>query len=227
MNKYVIGIFAHPDDAAFGPSGTLYLAAQQGSQVHLICATCGGAGVNLDGHQNLADIREAEEKRASELIGVTSLELFRYDDGTLSNNLYLEIAQRIINHITPLISLGDEMTLITFDSNGLSGHIDHIVITQATTYAYLKLREKFPDATLRLKYFCLSDKVVPTANTDWLYMPRGRSVDLIDEMIDVSSVRERKLEIMHAHHSQRSDAEAIIAMSGDKLYEENFYYFRD
>mgnify|MGYP003439702473 FL=1 len=227
MNKYVIGIFAHPDDAAFGPSGTLHMAAQSGSEVHLICATCGDAGMNVDQVENLADVREAEEKRASELIGVTSLELFRLSDGELCNNKYIEIADRVVAHIESLLEGANEVTLITFDTNGLSGHVDHIVMSLAATYAYLKLRESHPDVTFQLKYFCLSDQVMKTANTNWIYGPKGRSSTEIDETIDVSSVRERKLEIMHAHHTQRSDARAIISLSGDKLFEENFYYYKD
>ncbi|RYG32189.1 MAG: PIG-L family deacetylase, partial [Chitinophagaceae bacterium] len=101
--------------------------AQNGADIHLICATCGGAGTNPDAKDNLADIRELEEKEAAEIVGVQSLELLRYEDGTLCNNSYLEIAEKVMAYIRKTLADCSEpydVTLITFDSNGLSGHID-------------------------------------------------------------------------------------------------------
>jgi len=227
MKSVTFGIFAHPDDAAFGPSGTLCLAAQSGD-VHLVCATCGGNGANPDHVSSLSDVREAEEKHAAELIGASSLELFRYEDGTLNNNLYLELGNKIITHVHNTLEKyrePTEATLITFDTNGLSGHIDHIAVALATTYAYLSLHAHYP--TMRLKYFCLSDEVVPHANTDWLFMPKGRVNQDISETIDVRSVKEQKLEIIHAHATQRADADHNIAMMGDHLFNECFYEYKD
>ena len=54
MKKLLFGIFAHPDDEAFGPSATLYKAAQAGTDVHLIVVTDGDSGANVDGHKDLA-----------------------------------------------------------------------------------------------------------------------------------------------------------------------------
>ena len=185
MTRYIFGIFAHPDDAGFGPSGTLTMASQDGAEVHLICATCGGAGVNTAAHENLADVREREEQAAAEIMGVTSCEMLRYDDGQLCNEKYLEIADRVITHIRKTVTGPDsEITLITFDPNGISGHIDHIVMSNVTTYAYLKLRDEYD---MQLKYFCIPEAFSPAANTDWTYMPNGRSAEEIDEVIDVRS----------------------------------------
>ena len=36
MKKIIFGIFAHPDDEAFGPSGTLLLETRSGTELHLI-----------------------------------------------------------------------------------------------------------------------------------------------------------------------------------------------
>ena len=41
MNR-IIGIFAHPDDEALGPSGTLATLAKE-NEVYLICVTSGEA----------------------------------------------------------------------------------------------------------------------------------------------------------------------------------------
>lgn len=224
MTQYTFGIFAHPDDAAFGPGGTLALMAQAGTEVHLVCVTCGGAGVNVDGHAHLSDIREAEEKAAAEIMGVASCEMLRYDDGQLCNNTYLEIADKIIAHIRRTVTESDsDVTLITFDPNGISGHLDHIAVAMMTTYAYLKMRDKF---SLRLKYFCIPESFSPSANTGWLYMPKGRRPDKIDEIIDVRPVKEQKIAAIKAHTTQKHDAETHLS-KGDALFDEHFTYFRD
>ena len=224
MKQIIFGIFAHPDDAGFGPSGTLSMLAQDGADVYLICATCGGAGVNTDGHESLADVREAEEKAAADIMGVKSLELLRYEDGQLCNEKYLEIADRVIAHIRSTITdPSSEVTLITFDANGISGHIDHIVMSQVTTYVYLKLRNEF---TMKLKYFCIPEHFAPKANIDWIYMPKGRTATEIDETVDVRSVREQKIAAIKAHKTQANDANHHLAR-GDALFDEHFMFYKD
>lgn len=228
----LVGIFAHPDDEAFGPSGSLMMAADQGQQAHLISLTRGEAGVNLDGHPDLGSLRIDEWRRAGQLMGAASQICLDYPDGRLCNDDYLPITDQIIDRIDQLLADADqpvELNMLTFEPGGISGHIDHIVACKATSLAYLRLRgQARPGLKLgRLKYFCLSQSAVPAANTDWLYMPSGIANDQIDEIIDVSPVHDRKLAVMTAHHSQRRDAEAIIARFGEHLKAEHFVYFKD
>jgi len=224
MKQIIFGIFAHPDDAGFGPSGTLAIAARDGADVYLICTTCGGAGVNVNGHENLADVREAEEKAAAEVMGVKSCEMLRYEDGTLSNDKYLEIADRVMTYIRDIVTEPDtRVTLITFDPNGISGHIDHIVMSHVTTFAYLKLRDEM---SIALKYFCIPREFSPTANTDWIYAPKGRTIAEIDDTIDVRSVRDQKIAAIRAHATQVNDANFHLSR-GDALFDEHFIFYKD
>ncbi|MFZ2494806.1 MAG: PIG-L family deacetylase [Candidatus Saccharimonadales bacterium] len=62
MKKVIFGIFAHPDDEAFGPAGTLIQEVQNGSEVHLITLTAGQAGSNPDNHEDPGAIRLKEWK---------------------------------------------------------------------------------------------------------------------------------------------------------------------
>lgn len=114
MKRLVIGIFAHPDDEGFGPSGTLLLETNAGSELHLICATCGEAGQNVDGHGDLGAVRQDEWRAAGKLLGATSMIQLGYPDGKLCNDLYLEIASKIIAYIEDLLSQQTEIVELSF-----------------------------------------------------------------------------------------------------------------
>lgn len=231
MHRVVFGIFAHPDDEAFGPSGTLYQLAHSGHDVHLILLTDGNAGRNDDNHDDLAATRLAEWQASAKLIGAASTTALGYGDGTLNNNRYLEIANRVLTIAEETLHsyVQAEVEFMTFDPNGISGHLDHIAAAHITTYVFLKLRHlELPGMTIaRLRYFCIPDTTAPHANAHWLYMPKGRSPKEIDEVRDISDIADVKRAIMQAHHSQRDDMEAILGMSDDPLRRECFMHYKD
>lgn len=226
--KYVLfGIFAHPDDEAFGPSGTLYAAAHTGTDVHLICATDGASGVNIDDHDDLGARRITEWNASAAAIGATSTHHMGYHDGQLCNNLFHNIAAEVeLFVITTLAGYSEpvEARFITFEHGGISGHIDHIVMCMVTRYVHLRLCNATPDgATIGwLRYFCLPAAMVPRPHTNFVYMPKGYEAAQITHTEDVSALLDTKIAIMKLHESQRSDAETILSMAGDMLGYENF-----
>jgi LmbE family N-acetylglucosaminyl deacetylase len=232
MKHVLFGIFAHPDDEGFGPSGTLYKLAHSGTDVHLMCLTNGAAGTNNGNHKDLGAIRLLEWQKAGELIGARTMEHFGYQDGSLSNRVYLEIAEKVQTHIDHVLGSYEEpmeISFMTFDPNGLSGHIDHIVASLIATYVHCNLKQQpLKDATVGdLKYFCLSEKVAPVADCSWLYMPKGRPEAQIDECIDVGDVYDQKLEIMKAHATQADDMNMILERQGEHLKRECFWFAKD
>ncbi len=56
MTKHLFAVFAHPDDEAFGPSGTLLAETDAGTVLHLVLLTSGEHGIN-PGHDNLASVQ--------------------------------------------------------------------------------------------------------------------------------------------------------------------------
>ncbi len=76
-------------------------------------------------------------------------------------------------------------------------------------------------------YACLPQSYVPEPNTDWLYMPAGLAECDCDEIIDISDISDKKLEIMSTHLSQKSDMEIILSRSSETLLREYYCYFRD
>src|SRR3989338_7443324 len=134
MKKVIVGIFAHPDDEAFGPGGTLTKYAKA-SDVFIICATRGEAG---KGGGNLAAIREKELKESAKVLGVKKVFYLGFGDGTLSNSSYHLLAQKIESHLKIL----KPDLLITFEPLGISGHIDHITVSLVTTFVAKRLKRQ-------------------------------------------------------------------------------------
>lgn len=219
MQKVIYGIFAHPDDEAFGVSPTLLKEVHDGSIVHLVTLTSGQNGTNPDNHEDLGTVRLEEWKRGGELIGATSMHHFDYTDGMLSNSVIEEIAERITELVLRTITSTPDARIefMTFDLGGITGHIDHIVAARAACLAFYRLKERHPEQMTQIRLRCLPASHNPTANTDWLYMDAGRTDDEIDEVVDAREFHDQIIEVIRAHYSQRSDGESHISRAGDDI----------
>jgi LmbE family N-acetylglucosaminyl deacetylase len=146
--RRLLAVFAHPDDESFGPGGTLALYAQQGVEVHLICATRGEVGAApahlLDGHTDVASLRESELRCASGHLGLTGVHFLGYRDSGMpgsEDNRHPqalaaapldEVAQRLVWYFRRL----RPQVVITFDPIGGYRHPDHIAVHRATVMAF-------------------------------------------------------------------------------------------
>lgn len=224
MKKVIFGIFAHPDDEAFGPSGTLLTERKNGATIHLVSLTYGEAGANPDNAPDLAAVRQAEWRAAGALIGATSMTGLGYGDGHLNNLAMIEIQEKLVQLIRDQLATeadSVEVELLTNDINGITGHIDHIVAARSTSYAFYTL--KATDSRIkRLRLSCIPRDYAPTPATHWLYTDAGRDTHEIDETIDATLYRDEIIAIIRTHHSQRSDGEAHITNRADRIGIDNF-----
>lgn len=218
MQKIIFGIFAHPDDEAFGPCGTLLKETKNGAELHLITLTAGENGMNPDGVENLGETRLREWRAGAALLGASTTKHLGYVDGTLGNNDHIAITGEIENFVRDITNGRDniEIEFMSFDLNGLTGHIDHIVAGRSACLAFYRLRTHgLPMSRLRLA--CLSHDDYPAIDTDFVFMESGRHSTEINETIDARDLVEQVREVMHCHHTQRSDCEAQIAKLGDNI----------
>lgn len=219
MKKIIFGIFAHPDDEAFGPSGTLLLEARSGAQIHLITLTNGSAGMNPDNHANLGDIRIEEWRRSGKIIGAKSMNHLGYEDGQLNNRSMIEISSRITEIVRSALSSETSDTTVEFmtlDLNGLTGHIDHIVAARTACFVFYNLKKT--DARFnRIRFSCLPESLAPSINIDWIFQEPGHPASEINETVDARSYLDDILAVVEAHHSQRSDGGAYIKSRGKNL----------
>lgn len=219
MKKSIFGIFAHPDDEAFGPCGALLQETRAGADLHLICLTAGEGGMNPDNHEDLGKVRLEEWHAAGALLGARSMHFLGYSDGQLHNLAMIEATQRIITLVTHTLATTTEdveIEFMTLDLNGYTGHIDHIVTARAACLAFYRLKQRDKRFS-RIRLACLPRKLVPDVNTDWLYMEPGHTPDEIGETVDARQLRNDIIAIIRTHHSQRSDADTVLESQGANL----------
>lgn len=212
MKKIIFGIFAHPDDEAFGPSGTMLMETRSGTELHLITLTAGDAGTNPDNHPDLGKIRLKEWKQAADLIGATSTHFLGYKDGHLDNLSMIEASDKIIEIVKKIVKDDKNLIIefITSDLNGISGHIDHIVAARAACFVFYKLKES-DSRFKRIRLSCVPIESMPSLDTSWLFMEPGRKPSEIGETIDAREFRDEIIQIMRAHYTQRGDGDGHIS----------------
>ncbi len=212
-NQNILGIFAHPDDDAFGPSGLLYSLAQN-NNVFEIFITSGDAGKSsIKINKPLYKVREKEVLKAGKLMNIKKIYFLRYKDGALSNNLYYEI----VNKINLIIKKDKIKVLITYSQNGVSGHIDHIFTSLITTYIAQK------NNNLTLYYFCLSKKQRSLIKDYFIYFPDGLDEKNIDYYFDYSSIINEKIKIIKCHHTQKHDINSVLKNLKNFVFKKEYY----
>lgn len=214
--KKLVCIFAHPDDEAFGPGGSILHFAQS-CDVHLICVTDGGAGQSSDPQlaTNLASVRKREMQESCQILGVKSVTFLDFVDGDLNNNNYHKVATKI----KAILDTFSPDTLLTFNTDGVSGHLDHVAVAMITSFLFEKL-----SYVTQLLYFCEKSESKQTIKDDYfVYFPPGYKSDEVDLVLDVSRYHESHVKAMRKHVSQKEDCDWILSEFGDHL---NTEYFR-
>lgn len=220
--KRLLAIFAHPDDEAFGPAGTLAKYAAEGVNIHLLCVTRGEAGkwtnhesgIRNQESAKIHHIREEELLASAKILGIKRVEFLDFVDGTLCNNLYHELAGKIMKKIEAF----NPQVVLTFDQKGISGHLDHVAVTMATTFA-------FREGTVgrKLYYYCEPKSWYGKHMEEYfVYFPPGPNENEITTRIDIAKHWNTKVAAMQAHKSQMKDAQDILDLLISKPRVEHF-----
>lgn len=219
MKKILFGIFAHPDDEAFGPAATLLKEKAAGTDVHLICATAGENGVNLDNVNDLSKLRLDEWYTAGKLIGADSMHHLGYCDGCLQNQDFHKLAKKITDIVTRILKTSpadSQIEFMSMDLNGVTGHLDHIMMARIACYVFYNFKKSDPRFTL-IRLICIPKEQLPVSNCNWLYMDAGRTPEDIDEVVDGREYIDTVIKIIQTHHSQRHDGDPHLQRLGDTV----------
>jgi N-acetylglucosamine malate deacetylase 2 len=208
--KNLVCVFAHPDDEAFGPGGTIAKLSKE-FNVYLLCATKGDAGQNSFEKGSVGKIREKELLNSAKILGVKKVYFLGFKDGSLSNNLYHKLAEKVQQKLKEL----KPEIVITYEPLGVSGHVDHITVSMATMFVAQKL-----SFIKEVWQYC---RLYSNGKQDYfVYFPPGYKKSEIQKVVDVSGVWEKKLEAMRAHKSQIKDFERVLKFLAKEQKKEYF-----
>ena len=116
--KTLLAIFAHPDDEAFRPGGTLSMLARRGVRIQVLTATDGGRGScgepPLCTSKELTAMREGELRCACAALGIEPPILMDYQDGRLSE----ADPETIIAEILSVMAEVSPQVMMTFGPDG-------------------------------------------------------------------------------------------------------------
>ena len=186
QENHVLVVFPHPDDEAFGVSGTIMKYREKKVPVTYACLTFGDMGRNLGyppfaTRESLHSIRKAEVEESARIMGIDDLRLLGFRDKTLE----FEEHGKLKGVITDLIDELAPTRIITFYP-GYSVHPDH----EATADAVIESLADIPkDKRPALQLVAFDNRTF-----DDLGEP--------DIVIDIDGFTERKLDVMAAHRSQ-------------------------
>ncbi|MFJ7977812.1 bacillithiol biosynthesis deacetylase BshB2 [Peribacillus sp. NPDC096379] len=196
--QQVLVVFPHPDDEAFGVSGTIASYIESGTPVTYACLTLGEMGRNLGNppfatRESLPKIRKKELQDAADSLGITDLRMLGLRDKTVEFEDDGELTDRIsslIQELTPSL-------IITFYP-GYSVHPDH----EATARAVVRAVEALPvNQQPKLQCVAFSNNCVAELGEP-------------DIIHDITPVQDKKIAAMKAHRSQ---TEAMLATWAEKL----------
>lgn len=190
-------VVAHPDDMEFSSAGTVAKFIREGREVVLVQCTSGDKGTARRDitSEELAALREEEEREACRRLGVQHVEFLRLGDGELMPDLNFreKIVRQIRRHRPDIVITHDPFRPYAL-------HPDHRAVGITTV-----------------------DSVYPTAR-DPLYFPEHLDAGLEphkvaelwlfgaeypDTYIDISDTFEAKIHALRAHVSQVGEAKDL------------------
>ncbi len=210
MKKKLLAVFAHPDDESFGPGGTLAKYAKEGAEIHILCATRGQAG------KGDTKLRANELLEAAKVLGVKKVIFLDYMDGKLCNGNYHELAGRILEEIKSF----KPQVLLSYENLGVSGHLDHILVSLAATYAFIHQK-----ITKKLYFYCIPKWRARLFKRYFVYFPPGYTDQEITTTIDIEDIWNTRIAAMRQHKSQIHDVNRIIRKSRHLPRKEYFLLF--
>jgi LmbE family N-acetylglucosaminyl deacetylase len=202
--KRVLFIVAHPDDPDFGAGGTTARWVCSGAQVTYVVVTDGAKGSQdpeLDGDR-LSQIRQAEQRAAAQMLGVSQVVFLGYPDGEVYNtpDLRRDLVRQIRLHRPDLVVTHDPTA--RFIGHTWINHPDHRAVGDTALDAVFPLardRLNFPEHE--------REGLAPHKVLNVLLTPTNEP----NEWVDISATLDLKISALWEHRSQIGDPKALAA----------------
>ncbi|MCK6630418.1 MAG: PIG-L family deacetylase [Anaerolineae bacterium] len=192
-------IVAHPDDIEFSCAGTIARWVKEGCQVVYILITSGDVGIAEPGmtRARAAEIREAEQLAAAEVVGVSQVIFLREPDGMLENTLALR--KRLVREIRrykPEVVICGDPTVMWVGDNYIN-HPDHRAAAGAAVDAI------FPAAGQPNLFEELAEEGLTAHKVRKVYVQAWN--EQADTFVNISETIDLKIESLRKHVSQMKD----------------------
>lgn len=214
--KRVLVVMAHPDDCDFGAGGTIAQWTSQGIEVSYCIITNGDQGGEESGIpvEEMAKVRQQEQRDAGKALGVTQITYLNYRDGWLMPSI--ELRKEIVKAIR--IAKPDRMVVQSPERNWeriYSSHPDHLAAGETAIQAV------YPDARNPFAF--------PELKAAGLEPWRVREVWITgsptpNHFVDITETFSKKIAALRAHVSQTAhnkELENMVRSWGERNAEAN------
>ena len=203
MSKFYIpesamAIVAHPDDIEFSCAGTLARWANNGARISYVICTSGDVGFDEPNmtKEKAAQIREAEQLAAADIVGASEVIFLHEPDGLLQPTI--ELRKKLVREIRrfqPEIVMCGDPTIV-WAGNDYINHPDHRAAATAA------LDATFPAAGQPQLFEELAKEGLFAHKPRKVYVTSWRGADYF---VDIEETIEIKIDALRAHKSQMKD----------------------
>ncbi|MFM8404306.1 MAG: PIG-L deacetylase family protein [Actinomycetota bacterium] len=192
--KRVLVVMAHPDDCDFGAGGTIAQWTSQGIEVSYCIITNGDQGGEESGIplEEMAGVRQQEQRDAGKALGVSQITYLNYRDGWLAPSI--ELRKEIVKAIR--IAKPDRMVVQSPERNYervFASHPDHLAAGETAVQAV------YPDARNPFAFTDLKAAGFEPWRVREVWMTGSPHPN---HFVDITTTFDKKIAALHAHVSQ-------------------------
>lgn len=185
---------AHPDDCDFGAGGTIAQWTAKGIEVSYCIITNGDQGGEESGIplEEMAQVRQKEQRDAGAALGVTDITYLNYRDGWLMPSI--ELRKEIVKAIR--IAKPDRMLVQSPERNWeriFASHPDHLAAGETAIQAV------YPDARNPYAFTDLKDAGFEPWRVREVWMTGSPTPN---HFVDITETFDKKMAALHSHVSQ-------------------------
>jgi LmbE family N-acetylglucosaminyl deacetylase len=193
----VLVITAHPDDVDFGAAGSVATWTDIGIEVTYCLVSNGDAGGSdrNQSREEVARLRQEEQRAAAAIVGVHDLRFLGYPDGRLEATLDLRRdLSRVIRQVRPqrVVAQSPERLFERI----YASHPDHLAAGEAALCAV------YPDSRNPFAHPELLDEGWEPWTVGEVLLMASRETDVV---VDTTSALDRKVAALRCHRSQHDD----------------------
>jgi LmbE family N-acetylglucosaminyl deacetylase len=227
----IVFFHAHPDDEAIFSGGTIARLAQRGHRVVVVMATSGGRGQSIAtavGEDDTTDEwlpaqRERELQHACDILGVSRLVLWRYEDSGVEptraggSRPFCDVSvDEVAARLARVVTDEDATALVIYDEGGVYGHPDHVHVHRAgVAAAALTGVSTLYEMTLDREYLHFVDThLIDHAREALPHIEHiGVPTVFVSTTVDVRRVLSQKKAAITAHASQVQPSSSVMLLS--------------